>query len=211
MKKKYIALNLATFFILLFTILPVAQAKPHKHVTYGDAMASFKSVGAFGIELRGLGSEHMFDKWKNFPAPITFDERIYPWDDANPVRCEHDAFFISAGISIWSSDFDFFGLTVEDMYQMREDFEFEFYIDGVQLETVKNPIKPVHFIQYVSYGDPEIPDGYLNVILYTWNQGRVFKAGELDAGFYELNTKMILSGFLLWEWTITFEIAECWH
>ena len=41
--------------------------------------------------------------------------------------------------------------------------------------------------------------------------GSIFKAGDLDIGVYELNTKIILAGLLYWEWTIFSEIAECWH
>ena len=211
MKKKYLVLSLAAFFVLLFTMLPVAQAKPYKHVSYGDAMASFQSVGVYGIELQGLGfSDEKWDDHINYPSPITFDERIYPWWD-DQVVCEHDAFFISVGMSIWSSDFDYFGMTMEDLIWLHENYEFEFYIDGNQLDTIKTPLMPIHFVEWVIYDYPPIPDGYVDTALYTWRQGTVFKAGELDIGVYELNTKVILAGFLYWEWTINFEIAKCWH
>ncbi len=213
MKKKYVILSLAAFFALLFTMLPIAHAKSYKHITYGDAMASFQSVGVYGIELRGLGfSDDKWDDHLNYPSPITFDERIYPWvDDYVQTVCEHDAFFISVGMSFWSSDFDFFGMTMDDLYWLYENYEFEFYVDGIQLETIKTDIKPIRFVEWVIYDYPPIPDGYVDTALYTWRQGTVFKAGELDVGVYELNTKVILDGWLYWEWTTFFKIAECWH
>ena len=211
MKKKYVVLSLAAFFVLLFTMLPVAQAQPYKHVSYGDAMASFQSVGVYGIELRGLGfSDEKWDDHINYPSPITFNERIYPWGYGQVV-CEHDAFFISVGFSVWTSDFDYFGMTMEDLYMLYEGFEFEFYIDGNQLETIKTPLKPMQFAEFVVVGHPIIPDGYVNEALYIWKQGTIFKAGELDIGVYELNTVILLFGSLYIEWTTFFEVAECWH